>query len=87
MNPNVKKVNVCITLTPTVIAMAKAKCFRDGKSLSQKIDEMLAAYACEDFDLGMPASWHAMQSNDNDKALPASPGGKPQRSERLSNDD
>ena len=65
MNPNVKKVNVCITLTPIVIAMAKNKCFRDGKSLSAKIDEMLAAYVCEDFDLGMPASWNAMQSNDN----------------------
>ena len=60
MNPNVKKVNVCITLTPIVIAMAKNKCFRDGKSLSQKIDEMLAAYVCEDF--------KATKSNDN-KAL------------------
>ena len=68
MNPNVKKVNVCITLTPIVMAMAKNKCFRDGKSLSQKIDEMLAAYVREDFDLGMPASWNAMQSNDNDQA-------------------
>lgn len=57
MNPNVKKVNVCITLTPIVMAMAKNKCFRDGKSLSAKIDEMLAAYVCEDF--------KATKSNDN----------------------
>lgn len=48
MNPNIKKVNVCITLTPIVMALAKKKCFRDGKSLSAKIDEMLAAYVCKD---------------------------------------
>ena len=43
MNPSMKKVNVTITLTPTVIALAKDKCFQDGKSLSAKIDELLAA--------------------------------------------
>ena len=58
INPNLRKVNVCITLTPIVMAMAKNKCFRDGKSLSQKIDEMLAAYVCEEFDLGIPASYY-----------------------------
>jgi hypothetical protein len=48
INPNIKKLNVCITLTPIVIALAKNKCFQDGKSLSAKIEEMLAAYVCDD---------------------------------------
>lgn len=67
MNPNVKKVNVCITLTPIVMAMAKNKCFRDGKSLSAKIDEMLAAYVCEDF--------KATKSNDNASVMARPDGG------------
>lgn len=49
INPNVKKVNASITLTPIVMALAKNKCFRDGKSLSAKINEMLEDYVCEEF--------------------------------------
>lgn len=44
MNPNLRKVNVCVTLTPIVAALAKTQCWKDGKSLSQKIEELLAAY-------------------------------------------
>ena len=48
MNPSMKKVNVTITLTPIVIAQAKDKCFQNGKSLSAKIDELLAAYVSDE---------------------------------------
>lgn len=44
MNPNLRQVNVCVTITPLTLAMAKTLCWKEGKSLSQKIEEQLAAY-------------------------------------------
>lgn len=84
MNPSMKKVNVTITLTPTVIAKAKDKCFQDGKSLSAKIDEMLAAYVSDE--LKTPKRKGSAQGSgnrkepamkdtiDNSERLPASDG-------------
>jgi len=44
MKPELRRVDVAITLNPSTLKLAKAKCYKDGKSLSQKIDELLTDY-------------------------------------------